>query len=71
MPATCACWPMPGCSMAARPWAEWVRTYRSHTRGGDPWADPGHQDVTVEVEAEQLLRVTVADGDFATRVLGG
>ena len=24
-----------------------------------------------EVEADQLLRVTVADGDFATRVLGG
>ncbi|QYG94799.1 hypothetical protein HC251_21765 [Iamia sp. SCSIO 61187] len=40
--------------MAARPWAEWVRTYRGHTRGGDPWADPGHQDVTVEVAVDQL-----------------
>ena len=40
--------------LAARPWAQWVRTYRGHDRGGAPWSDPGHQDVTVEVAWDQV-----------------
>ena len=44
-------------SMARRPWAEWVRTYRAHGRGGHPLADLGSQDVTCEVAADQLVRV--------------
>ena len=41
-------------SMAARPWTEWVRTYRAHGRGGSPLADLGRQDVTCEVAVDQL-----------------
>ena len=28
--------------MAARPWREWLRTYRDHQRGEHYLADPGH-----------------------------
>jgi SAM-dependent MidA family methyltransferase len=41
-------------SMARRPWADWVRTYRGHGRGGHPLADLGEQDVTCEVAVDQL-----------------
>jgi SAM-dependent MidA family methyltransferase len=44
-------------SMAGRPWSEWVRTYRSHGRGGRPLDGPGTQDVTCEVAVDQLARV--------------
>jgi SAM-dependent MidA family methyltransferase len=44
-------------SMARRPWNEWVRTYRSHGRGGHPLDGPGTQDVTCEVAVDQLARV--------------
>ena len=40
--------------MAARPWPEWLRTYRGHQRGDDPWAAPGTQDITCEVALDQL-----------------
>ncbi|HEX7135762.1 MAG TPA: SAM-dependent methyltransferase [Iamia sp.] len=40
--------------LAARPWEQWVRTYRGHERGGAPWAHPGEQDVTVEVALDQV-----------------
>ena len=40
--------------LAARPWERWVRTFRRHERGGAPWGDPGHQDVTVEVAWDQV-----------------
>ncbi|HEV7722642.1 MAG TPA: SAM-dependent methyltransferase [Iamia sp.] len=40
--------------LADRPWAEWVRTYRGHERGGTPWIHPGTQDVTVEVALDQV-----------------
>ncbi|NNF68271.1 MAG: hypothetical protein HKN01_00750 [Acidimicrobiia bacterium] len=33
-----------------------VRTYRGHERGGDPLADLGSQDITVDVDLEQLAR---------------
>jgi SAM-dependent MidA family methyltransferase len=41
-------------SMAARPWTDWVRTYRAHGRGGSPLCDLGAQDVTCEVAVDQL-----------------
>ncbi|MCU1462697.1 MAG: hypothetical protein JWO37_2772 [Acidimicrobiales bacterium] len=43
--------------LAGRPMAEWVRTYRSHGRGGGPLDRPGEQDVTCEVCIDQLARV--------------
>ena len=44
-------------SFAGRPWREWLRTYRHHTRGGHPLEAPGSQDVTCEVAVDQLARV--------------
>jgi SAM-dependent MidA family methyltransferase len=41
-------------SLARRPWADWVRTYRGHGRGSHPLADLGRQDVTCEVAVDQL-----------------
>jgi SAM-dependent MidA family methyltransferase len=41
-------------ALAARPWREWLRTYRNHERGAHYLADPGSQDVTVEVALDQL-----------------
>ena len=41
-------------ALAARPWTQWVRTFRGHQRGGAPWGDPGLQDVTVEVAWDQV-----------------
>ncbi len=43
--------------MAARPWPEWLRTYRGHERGDDPWTAPGTQDITCEVVLDQLSTV--------------
>ncbi len=40
--------------LAARPWREWLRTYRRHDRGGHYLADPGSQDITTEVAIDQL-----------------
>lgn len=40
--------------LAARPWREWVRTYRLQGRGGSPLDDPGSQDLTCEVAVDQL-----------------
>ena len=40
--------------LAARPWDEWLRTYRGHERGGHPLDAPGTQDVTVEVAVDRL-----------------
>lgn len=50
-------------SLARRPWREWVRTYRGHGRGTDPWAEPGSQDVTCEVATDQLDAVRPPDHD--------
>ena len=41
-------------ALADRPWTQWVRTYRSHGRGGSPLDEPGSQDVTCEVAVDQL-----------------
>ncbi|MFT3851532.1 MAG: SAM-dependent methyltransferase [Ilumatobacteraceae bacterium] len=40
--------------LTLRPWREWLRTFRGHDRGGHYLADPGTQDVTVEVCLDQL-----------------
>jgi SAM-dependent MidA family methyltransferase len=44
-------------SLAARPWLDWVRTYRAHGRGGHPLETPGRADITCEVALDQLARV--------------
>lgn len=41
-------------SMASRAPQEWVRTYRSHGRGGNPLVNLGRQDITCEVAVDQL-----------------
>jgi SAM-dependent MidA family methyltransferase len=40
--------------LAARPWRQWLRTYRAHDRGGHYLAMPGSQDITTEVAIDQL-----------------
>jgi SAM-dependent MidA family methyltransferase len=51
--------------LAARPQAEWLRTYRSHARGGGPLDDLGLQDVTCEVAVDQLALVRPPTHDTA------
>jgi SAM-dependent MidA family methyltransferase len=34
----------------------WLRTFRGHERGGDPFDDPGTQDITSDLALDQLLR---------------
>jgi len=50
-------------SLAARPWLDWVRTYRDHGRGGHPLDAPGTQDVTCEVAFDQLASIRPPDAD--------
>jgi SAM-dependent MidA family methyltransferase len=45
-------------SMAARPWRDWLRTYRAHQRGSDPLAALGTQDITCDVAVDQLPHPT-------------
>jgi len=40
--------------LVTRPWTEWVRTYRSHVRGGPSLVELGTQDITVEVCTDRL-----------------
>src|SRR5690606_4426156 len=40
--------------LAARPVEDWLRTYRTHERAGDPLADLGTADITTEVAVDQL-----------------
>lgn len=47
--------------MVARPWPEWLRTYRGHERGDDPWTAPGTQDITCEVALDQLAEMRPPD----------
>lgn len=53
-------------AMAARPWREWLRTYRDHQRGGHYLAEPGAQDITSDVALDQLppLTTTSTQADF-------
>ena len=52
-------------SLAARPWREWLRTYRAQQTGGHPLDDPGLQDVTCEVAVDQLHPGPDADASQA------
>jgi SAM-dependent MidA family methyltransferase len=47
--------------LARRPWAEWLRTYRRHQRGGSLLEDPGSHDITCEVATDQLAQVRPPD----------
>jgi NADH dehydrogenase [ubiquinone] 1 alpha subcomplex assembly factor 7 len=40
----------------------WLRTYRSHARGGGPLDAPGEQDLTADVVREQVARAARASG---------
>jgi len=40
--------------LAARPWRDWLRTYRGHSRGAHYLSEPGSQDITTEVAIDQL-----------------
>lgn len=53
--------------LVARPWSQWVRTYRGHSRGGDPWVGPGRQDITVEVALDQLVQASRPPDRVATQ----
>ncbi len=46
--------------LAALPWRSWLRTYRGHERGAHYLADPGEQDVTVDVAVDQLATADAA-----------
>ena len=48
-------------ALAARPSAEWLRTYREHERGGGALDQLGAQDITVDVCVDQLARVRPPD----------
>lgn len=48
-------------ALLARPWRDWVRTYRDHEPGGHPLDDPGTQDVTCEVARDALVAATAPD----------
>jgi SAM-dependent MidA family methyltransferase len=51
--------------LATRPASEWLRTYRSHARGGAYLDDLGAQDVTCEVAVDQLATVQALADDTA------
>lgn len=53
--------------LAARPWREWLRTYRHHERGGHYLAEPGGQDITSDVALDQLVAVLEAPESFRTQ----
>jgi SAM-dependent MidA family methyltransferase len=50
-------------SLATRPWAEWLRTYRGHRRAGHPLDRPGTADITCEVALDQLAVAAAPDRD--------
>lgn len=41
-------------AMAGLPQEQWLRTYRSHGRGGPPLSAPGAQDITCDAAIDQL-----------------
>jgi SAM-dependent MidA family methyltransferase len=40
--------------LAGRPYRDWMRTYRGNERGGHYLAEPGAQDITIDVPIDQL-----------------
>ena len=57
-------------ALAARPWTEWVRTYRAHAPGEHPFRAVGEQDVTFEVAFDQLAPRSLARQDDWLRARG-
>jgi SAM-dependent MidA family methyltransferase len=55
--------------LAAMPWRAWLRTYREHQRGIHPLADPGGQDITVDLAIDQLAMpsATATQAEFLVR----
>ena len=43
--------------LAARPWRQWLRTFRGHERGQHYLREPGSQDITTDVAVDQLVGV--------------
>jgi SAM-dependent MidA family methyltransferase len=41
-------------SLVRRPWRDWLRTYRDHSRGDHYLVDPGGQDITAELALDQF-----------------
>ena len=56
-------------SLVRRPWREWLRTYRDHGRGNHYLADPGRQDITVEIALDQFPQpiAVSSQGEFLRR----
>jgi SAM-dependent MidA family methyltransferase len=52
----------PAAELARRGQDDWLRTYRSHRRGGLPLDAPGTQDITADVPLESLRRTAAAAG---------
>jgi SAM-dependent MidA family methyltransferase len=48
--------------LAARGQGQWLRTYRHHERGSDPFDAPGSQDITCDVPLEYLRTVAARAG---------
>lgn len=46
----------------------WLRTYRDHRRGHDPFAAPGEHDITADLVLEQVERAALAAGFAAGSV---
>jgi SAM-dependent MidA family methyltransferase len=46
--------------IAVTPWREWLRTYKDHGRGEHYLANPGSQDITVQVMLDQLMMAVPA-----------
>ncbi|MEM9745351.1 MAG: SAM-dependent methyltransferase [Actinomycetota bacterium] len=55
--------------LAARPWREWLRTYRGNERGDHYLRAPGSQDITTEVPFDQLPTAdeVITQADFLRR----
>jgi SAM-dependent MidA family methyltransferase len=51
-----------GEELCARGQDGWLRTYREHGRGASPLADPGEQDVTIDVPREYLMHAAARVG---------
>ncbi|MEO7369796.1 MAG: SAM-dependent methyltransferase [Ilumatobacteraceae bacterium] len=55
--------------LAGQPWRQWLRTYRSHERGGHYLRNAGRQDITAQVCLDQLPPPTTVESqtDFLRR----
>lgn len=55
--------------LSARPWRDWLRTYRGHGRGQHYLRDPGTQDITAQVCLDQLPQPSIVEtqADFLRR----